>query len=382
VCADWPDRLIAAVNLDNETADGRCSTSATANLLTEAPPAFRSHAELALVDFARAGDLPLGDLRSDTVATQFRVALPPGQNLFVARMTVPGGPWPGHFGLEAIVFDAFKAGFPAWFPAIDSGHSLDFADVIVASNGFMRGQGAVLFPELLSLRDRLERQSFGVVFLDKLTHFYVSRVIPALRELGVEPIAGTDDARTTRQIAFLAHEWGHLHGPVIYEETVRARRRRLIAIVSELYADLAGLTMLLEVGTATAKQAANVLILDRIVREAWLPRARSQVDSVTARQLLALLRDTRYADVTPTRLQLSLERATARLQEEMNVVSEVDAACAHGDTQPARQYLLDYGWRLDDAGYQIDLTDDLSHLLRTTAKKMRESQLASPERSV
>ncbi|MGH8902776.1 MAG: hypothetical protein ACRDYA_14135 [Egibacteraceae bacterium] len=63
----------------------------------------------------------------------------PARNLFVARMTVPGEPWPGHFGLEAIAFDAFRVGFPAWFPDIETDYSLDFADIVTASNAFMRG---------------------------------------------------------------------------------------------------------------------------------------------------------------------------------------------------------------------------------------------------
>jgi hypothetical protein len=373
VHADWAARVISAVDSDNETPDCRCSTSATAGLLDDAPPAFRVHAELALADFIRAGNAPLGDLRSDTVATRFEVAFPPDHNLLVARMTVPGGPWPGHFGLEAIVFDAFRAGFPAWFPATVSAHSVDFADVIVASNGFMRGQGAVLFPELLALRGRLEHQSFGVVFLDKLTSLYSSRVVPALADLVAGPVAGADDPRTVRQIAFLAHEWGHLSGPIPYEQTVRARRRRLIAVISELYADLAGLAMLVEVGTTMAGEAANVVILDRIVREAWLPRAHSQVDSVTARQLLVLLRDTRYAEMTSNGVTLSLERAAERLAHEMHTVGQIDMACAHGDVEPARHYLLGYGWRLDDTGYHVELDDPFSQLLRTAVRKMRHS---------
>jgi len=378
VPADWSARLIAAANRDNETLNCRCSTSATRGLLLEAPGIFQEHAALALADFARAGDAPLRDLRSDTVATQFEVTVtPPARNLLVARMTVPGGPWPGHFGLEAIVFDAFKAGFPEWFPALDTGYSLDFADVITASNAFMRGQGAVLFPELLALRERLERQSFGVVFLDRLTALYVSRVLPALAELRIEATTGTEEARTIRQLAFLAHEWGHLHGPVPYEETVRARRRRLIAIISELYADLAGLAMLLDVGTAVAKQAAEVLILDRIAREAWLPRARSQVDSVTARQLLMLLRETSYAEMAPDGIRLSLERAEQRLRQELSAVREVDAACAQGDVEPARRYLASYGWRLDDSGFQVDLHDRLSQLLRAAAEKIRDRKVST-----
>lgn len=367
---DWSTRLIAAANSDNENLNCRCSTSTTRDLLTEAPQILQEHAALALADFARAGDAPLSDLRSDTVATQFRVAVtPPARNLFVARMTVPGGPWPGHFGLEAIAFDAFKVGFPTWFPSIKTDYSLCFADIVTASNAFMRGQGAVLFPELLSLRDRLERQSFGVVFLDRLTTLYVSRVLPVLSELHIEATTGIEDARTIRQLAFLAHEWGHLHGPVPYEETVRARRRRLIAIISELYADLAGLAMLLDVGTVVAKQAAEMLILDRIAREAWLPRAHSQVDSATARHLLALLSDTGDTEAMPHDIWLHLERGQQRLCRELSVVSEVEIACAHGDVEPARRYLISYGWRLDDRGYQIDLHDPLSRLLKVAVKR-------------
>lgn len=144
---DWTTRLITAVNGDNDDLDRRCSTATTRDLLAEAPTSLSGHAALALADFDLAGDAPLSQLRSDTVAAQFTVTvMPPAENLFVARMTVPGGPWPGHFGLEAILFTAFKVGFPAWFPAIETDYSLDFADFLAASNGFMRRQGAIFSP--------------------------------------------------------------------------------------------------------------------------------------------------------------------------------------------------------------------------------------------
>jgi hypothetical protein len=111
----WTKRLIDAVNADNET-DPRCDASASHRILAGHPQEVRHGAALALADFAHAGAAPLTGLRSDSVAQHFATQVPPEVNLLVARLTVPGGPWPGHFGLEAILFRASEASMPEWFP--------------------------------------------------------------------------------------------------------------------------------------------------------------------------------------------------------------------------------------------------------------------------
>ena len=104
-------RLVAAVDSDNRKAV-RCDSAQTRVALTEAPPWAREHAGLALADFERSGAAPLRELRSDTVANHFRVRTGGAVSVLVARLVVPGGPWPGHYGLETAVFAA-RAGAPA-----------------------------------------------------------------------------------------------------------------------------------------------------------------------------------------------------------------------------------------------------------------------------
>jgi len=350
----WPQALAAAVNADNEEPSMACTSSLTYRLLCDAPPVFRPHADLVLADFQAAGSL--GDLRSDTVARQFRVSVEM-PNMLAGRMTVPGGPWPGHFGLESITFDAEPARFPDWFPPVADGSPLHFGTVIASSNGFAAGQGAVLFPELLALRRSLRTQSFGVVFLDRLTALYASKIVPALSRMGVE----TDPAAlpAARRLAFLAHEWGHLSGPTRYDDSVVVRRRRLVAVIGELCADLAALVMLLAAGTPRARDAAGVLVFDRIVREAWLPRARRQVDSIAGRQLLVLLTGTAYAR------DLDLCRVEELLRGQLAVLRAAEKAAVRGDTGPARGYLAGYGWRLAAGAYHVELRGDLVERIRT-----------------
>jgi hypothetical protein len=371
--ADWLGQLIVAVNADNRDPDCRCSGSATKALLKAAPEDFRGDADLALADFDTAGDHPLARLRSDGMATGFEVA--PGSaasRLFVARMTVPGGPWPGHFGLECIAFDTFRAAFPDFFPALDAEFVLDFADTHGASDGFVRGQGSVLFPELLSLRRPLARQGFGIVFLDRLARLYRTRVEPVLHRLRVETSVATVDLRPTRQVAFLAHEWGHLTSPR-YEQTVSIRRRRLFAVVEEIYADLSGLTMLLAAGSAQATGAAELLLLDRIGREAWLPRARAQVNSVAARHLLTVLRGTGYLVAGGTVWRLDVPAVAERLAAELALVRDIERACLDGDERPATGYLTGHGWRIEANSFEIDLDDDTSRRLRRAAIEVNRS---------
>ena len=90
---------------------------------------------------------------------------------------------------------------------------LHLCEVLSATNGFLKGQGEVMFPELLSRTEPIDRQAFGLVFIDRLTGLYLQRVV-AVRNavnLHAEDLGG-DPAilRRRRQVAFMAHEWGRL----------------------------------------------------------------------------------------------------------------------------------------------------------------------------
>jgi hypothetical protein len=87
------------VDADNLTPDMACGHSRTARRLADAPPLVASHAALAAADLGVDAARPLRLLRSDTVCRDLALAADGASvNLAVARMTVPGGPWPGHFG--------------------------------------------------------------------------------------------------------------------------------------------------------------------------------------------------------------------------------------------------------------------------------------------
>jgi hypothetical protein len=83
----------------------------------------------------------------------------------------------------------------------------------------MKGQGAVLFPELLSLRRKLERQSFGVVFLDRLTRSQV-------------------DSVAARQLLVLLQDTGYAEtnsaGTRLRLERTRQRLREELCIVGDI----------------------------------------------------------------------------------------------------------------------------------------------------
>ena len=199
---------------------------------------------------------------------------------------------------------------PEWFPPTPMPFPLHFCEVLAATNGFLKGQGGVMFPELLSRTEPIDKQAFGLVFIDRLTGLYLQRVVPVRKavNLHADDLAG-DHAilRRRRQVAFMAHEWGHLNEPMPYGLTARASRRPM-AIIGELHADLAAIDMLARQSTSKATATADCLVLDRIAREAWLPRARSQVNSVAARQLLLLVRDPGFSATTATTLNSAITR--------------------------------------------------------------------------
>ncbi|MGH3935300.1 MAG: hypothetical protein ACRDS1_10055 [Pseudonocardiaceae bacterium] len=359
----WAKALVAAVDVDNTTPGLRCGKTATLAVLRAAPKQVAGHAGLTVEDFTATADQELPRLRSDVVAHRFAVS-ENGANVMVARMTVPGGPWPGHFGLEAVAFTAFPARMPEAFPTIAAEAGLHFGQVLAASRAFRAGSGAVLFPEQLAVRTRPNRQAFGVVFLDKLVELFHARVLPVLDE---DALPTADRApwvlRDLRRLAFLAHEWGHLAG-ISAEQTVRARRRRLVAVVSELHADLAALAMLDACPMPRAEAVARVLVADRIVRQAWLRRPYAQVDAIAARQLLALLTRVGAVALGPnSRVRLNLDTARNRLVEELERVRAVERACCAAGPDPAGDYLRKRGWALVDQACHRELEDPLARFL-------------------
>jgi hypothetical protein len=60
-------------------------------------------------------------------------------------MTVPGGPWPGHFGLETLAFRATQGVMPPEFGFGNAEFDLDFGSLLEASRGYRHGSGAVLW---------------------------------------------------------------------------------------------------------------------------------------------------------------------------------------------------------------------------------------------
>lgn len=363
--AAWLREVAAAVDADNLTPDVVCGGCRTGRLLADAPPAVAAHAALAAADLNTDPARLLRLVRSDIVCRELTVSADGAAiNLAVARMTVPGGPWPGHFGLEAVAFRAVPATAPDWFPPVASAHRLCFGAVLAASRGFAEGGGAVLFPEQVSVVTRPTGQAFGVVFLPKLSALFTAHVLPVLDAsgLGFDPCdrAALDEVRAA---AFAAHEWGHNVGAPI-EQTTVTRRRRFAAVLSELHADVAALVMLLDRNPAVlAEPAARLLVADRVVREAWLPRPYAQVDAIAARHLLRLLATVGALSFGPAGLRIDLGPVRHAVSAQRDRVAGVLAACHGGDLQPAVDYLTATGWQIDGTACRLDLGANLGAAL-------------------
>lgn len=363
--AAWLRELTAAVDADNLLPDVVCGHSRTVRLLADAPPVVADHAAMALADLGADPARPLRLVRSDIVCRDLTVADDGTSiNLAVARMTVPGGPWPGHFGLEAVAFQAAPASVPQWFPPVASAHGLCFGTPLAASRGFSDGGGAVLFPEQLSVVTRPAGQAFGVVFLPKLSALFTAHVLPVLDAsgLGFDPCdrAALEQMRAT---AFAAHEWGHNVGAQI-EQTTVIRRRRFAAVLSELHADLAALVMLLtDNREPMAEPAARLLVADRVVREAWLPRPYAQVDAIAARHLLRLLATAGALSFGVAGLRVDLGAVAGATAAHLDRVAGLLAACQGGDLQPAVEFLTATGWRIDGTACRLDLGANLGAAL-------------------
>ncbi|MEV6985844.1 hypothetical protein AB0M95_31920 [Sphaerisporangium sp. NPDC051017] len=283
-------------------------------------------------------------------------------------MTVPGGPWPGHFGLEAAIFRSHPAVMPASYPPARSDVSLHFGQLLAASRGYRDGSGVVLFPEQLSVDVRSTRQAFGVVFLDRLHQLFLTRVLPVMEE-HTFTAAERKELGELRRRAFLAHEWGHLQGADL-EAAVLTRRRCLVAVISELHADLDALVMLLDNPDDKAAATAKVLVADRIVREAWLRRPHAQVDAIAARQLLVLL--VKVGAVTlggSGRLSLNVAAARGRLDEELARVRELEQACCTAGVEPALQYPRASGWAVVDSACYRELESPIARFLGYAASR-------------
>jgi len=367
----WETSLIEAINADNEHPETPCRASLTYTALRAAPPGYHADVQLALEDFGRAGEAPLCELRADSVASRFTVDASRPAAL-VARMTVPGGPWPGHYGLEGVVFRTRKASFPGWFPAIPASVPLDFATLVAASAGFSAGTGIVLFPEQLSVHRRSPASPFGLVFIDKLCDLFEVAVAENVSALTLCP-ADRDPARLRwlRELAFLGHEWGHACVDP-QPSLVVARRRRAVAVISEIHADLAAIDMLLGQPEPDARPAADILVLDRILREAWLPRHRSQVDAIAARQLLRWLLDwSAVGSDEQGRTWLNLASVRETVQASRAAARQAEAACSYDDPSPAAGFLRSRGWSLTDKTFELGFDEPTASLMEQQAARWR-----------
>lgn len=144
---DWVHELVRVVDGDNTVHGLSCEKTATLWVLRVAPEEVTNQAQLAVEDLLKAAGRPLAALRSDAVAHRFTVsAAGDGLNALVARMTVPGGPWPGHFGLEAAVFHSRPAVMPTDFPPARSEPALDFGRLLAVSRGYRDGSGQCCSP--------------------------------------------------------------------------------------------------------------------------------------------------------------------------------------------------------------------------------------------
>lgn len=366
----WVHELIGAVDNDNTVSGLNCENTATLGTLWLAPSDLGHQVQLAVEDFLRAAGRPLEALRSDAVAHRFTITPARSRlNALVARMTVPGGPWPGRFGLEAAVFSSRPAVMPIDFPPARAELALYFGRLLAASRGYRDGSGAVLFPEQLSVTTRPTSQAFSVVFLDRLHELFIARVLPVLKADTFTP-AERENLFELRRRAFLAHERGHLQAADL-ETAVLARRRRLAAVVSELHADLDALVMLLNNHDPAAPATAKVLVADRIIREAWLRRPYAQVDAIAARQLLAQLAQIGAVSLSKDgRVKLEIDKAQSRLREELERVRELEQACCRVGLEPAREYLRSSGWIVvEDEACHRELEEPFAQFLAYAASR-------------
>lgn len=351
--------LLAATDADNLNPEVPTSGSQT---MAAAVANGTNHKQLSLLieDLLQDRERPIGKLRSDRTAASFKIWDDAEEiNLLTGRMVVPSGPWPGHYGLEFISFCAQPACFPEWFPTVGAGLNLHTAKSRAMSKGFRGGQGAVMFPELLAARQRVRSQSFGVVFTDRLIDLYHSQTVPILELAGLTAYLQHPIDQQLRTQAFLAHEWGHLTSPAPYNLDQVVDDRRLAAVIGEIHADAAALQMLAEVGTEQSAAVAAALIGDRVGREAWLPRANRQVNSIAGRHLLRfLLRNGILEDAADG----SAARVFGVQVVHLRIIEE---ALIRGDVAPARHFLRDSGWTIDNGMYTLDQECQLEIRLRS-----------------
>ncbi len=350
----WADALVAAVDADNEAIDTLCRDSVTLKVLRTAPAWAHHQVALAVADFMAAADRPLRELESTTVAHQFRVRGANGAlNVIVGRLLVPNSPWPGHYGLEAVVFATRCTSNPSWFPPSSRSELVTLAKTVASSAAFARGHGTVIFPELLATLETPDEQGFGVVLVDRLDELYREHADTAARELGW-PVRPPLDTLRLREIAFLAHEWGHQAVDAMFVEAAAQHRQRLLAVVGEIAADVAALDMLIRRPGDLPRRVAETLVMDRILREAWLPQPESRVGSIVGRHLIQLLWRAGAIRDEPGGLVLDLPAVASRIGAEREALVTCYRYGHAGDLEAVRDYLRSFGWCPD--GNELSLT--------------------------
>lgn len=372
--AEWAADAFRRVDELNADPEATLESSGFAATLESAPTGLRAQVRLTQQDLAKLdGDDPLLNLRSDSVADDTRIVNDDStHNLVLGRMTVPGGPRPGAYALEGVLFTARPARMPEFFPELPDEHALDFGTLVSQTSGFGSGDGCVVFPEQLSVRVRSGTQSFGVVFIDKLSQLFAERVLPRLSAASRDLVTQSGKLEDVRELAFLAHEWGHLISPASQDEVI-LRRRRVAAVLNEYYADLQALAMLAKLG-ADGVGAAVVLIADRVVREARLLHRHRQVDAIAGQMLLVTAVRSGLCDTAADGIDVRADGSFELIEQEIRAVAEVEARASYDHIEPLEQFMRDRGWEIDENN---------GFTLRAQARDRRPGDLtpAEPEAS-
>ncbi|WP_155884575.1 DUF6421 family protein [Actinomadura flavalba] len=258
-------------------------------------PGVRGTGE-ALTDLSAWRDAGL-DRSPDFQATQRHWTPPaPGEPaVFAAPVRTPNSAGPRGYHLEALLLEGIAPRLSPPLAAALGSHrwTCGFASALAASEGYTRGQCAVLFAENVATATIPARQSFAVFLVDRFPRLYAghtARVCDRLVHPSDRPVThlASGDLAALRCAWLAVHDTFHNVGDRPHRVNLRSKTRTLDAIADEVKADSAAFLAFRRAG-AGDEAVARVMLLDRLLRLALDPRTRTGVDARVGRAFFNVL---------------------------------------------------------------------------------------------
>lgn len=235
------------------------------------------------------------------------------------RMFLPGHPRMDVRRFELGIFSTRRLHFPNWFPQADAPEpAYHDATLVVGTAGLQDPQVFALFSELVSSGAApTGEQRLALLLRDRVEQLFQTHTVPIAERLRLP----TPAVAGARKLAMQAHEWGHWHTQLPYQQQVD---REEDPMVDEWRADALAASMLWRADHPEGQAACVALLIDKLVRTAWYPIFGHRPDASASWLLVRAAVDKRLLVPRSGFWDVDLDGIVALLEATMTSPARVD----------------------------------------------------------